>query len=81
MGSAARPVSLTPAQVAELLERGVSTEEIARLLVATGTWTGAGAAEIVSMFAHPMTRRDRSQLPVDLGWPGPADDPPPLFAA
>jgi hypothetical protein len=51
MRSAARPVSVTPAQVAELLSKGVGAQEIVRLLVATGAWSDAGAEEIVATLA------------------------------
>ena len=39
------PESLNPEQVGRLVDRGVSAEDIIRLLVATGTWSEAGAAE------------------------------------
>jgi hypothetical protein len=47
------PLSLTPEQVAMLVDRGVGTEDIVRLLVQTGTWSEAGAMEIVSSVAQP----------------------------
>jgi hypothetical protein len=37
----AGPVSISPEQVATLVDRGVGVEYIIRLLVATGTWTEA----------------------------------------
>lgn len=80
MERGARSLSVSPNQVAELLERGVGTEEIARLLVATGTWSDAGAAEIVSTIAQGDGDVGEVALPADLGWPGPPDDPPPRFA-
>ena len=42
---------MTPEQVAELVGRGVGTDDIVRLLVATGAWSEAGATEIVSTLA------------------------------
>ena len=49
----AGPVSATPTQVANLVSSGVvKTDEIIRLLVATGTWSDSGAAEIVSTIAQ-----------------------------
>ena len=80
MESVARSLSVSPDQVAGMLERGVGTEKITELLVATGTWSDAGAAEIVSTLAQ--SDGDVGEVaPVDdLGWPGPPDDPPPLFA-
>lgn len=79
MGDAARPVSVTPEQVAELLGRGVQSEEIARLLVATGTWSAAGADEIVATFADSSDNAEQNLTRADSEWPGPVDDPPPLF--
>ena len=81
MGSAARPVTVTPAQVAELVGRGVEAGEIVRLLVATGTWSESGAAEIVATLASGADDAKQNSMRADLGWPGPADDHPPLFAA
>jgi len=69
-------LSMTPEQVAELIDRGVGDDDIARLLVATGTWSEAGAMEIVSTLA-PATDAGSAEI----GWPGPPDDAPPLFAA
>jgi len=74
----ARPVSMTPEQVAMLVDRGVRTEDVVRLLVATGTWSEAGATEIVSTLAGPTA--GEGSTPADLSWPGPPDDAPPLFA-
>lgn len=68
------PVSLTPEAVANLVDRGVSGEDIIRLLVATGTWSEAGAAEIVATIVQ------RSAGPAAQRWPGPLEDVPPLFA-
>ena len=79
MKRVARSLSVSPDQVAELLEQGVGTDEIARLLVATGTWSDAGAAEIVSTFGQGDADPGRA-TPADPGWPGPPEDPPPLFA-
>jgi hypothetical protein len=72
-------VSLTPERVAELVGRGVGSEDIARLLVATGAWSEAGAEEIVSTLIAPAD--GSGTAPEELGWPGPPDDAPPLFAA
>ncbi len=80
-GNAVRPVSVTPTQVGELLGRGVDTNEVARLLVATGTWSEAGAVEIVSALGKSPGGGEQDPSQGDLGWPGPPDDPPPLFAA
>ena len=79
MKRVARSLSVSPDQVAELLERGVGTDEIARLLVATGIWSDAGAAEIVSTIGQADADPGRA-APADLGWPGPPEDPPALFA-
>ena len=72
------PVSLTPELVASLVDRGVAGDDIVRLLVATGTWSEAGAAEILA------TLVDRSAEPdsrsAEAGWPGPLEEVPPLFA-
>ena len=78
MEGVARSLSLSPDQVAELLERGVGTEQIARLLVATGSWSDAGATEIVSTLAQGDVGEVAPQA--DVGWPGAPQDPPPLFA-
>ena len=72
-------ISVSPTQVQRLLADGADLDEIARLLVATGTWSEAGATQIVSTLARPAAD-DASALP-DLAWPGPPDDAPPLFAA
>jgi hypothetical protein len=72
----ANSVSMTPERVAELVDRGVGGDDIVRLLVATGTWSEAGAMEIVSTWAPGVAPGS-----ADLGWPGPPDDAPPLFAA
>ena len=53
------PVSVTPAQVAHLVSRGVKTGEIIRLLVATGTWSDSGAAEISRRSRNSLTTRSR----------------------
>ena len=75
----AGPVSVTPEQVAKLVDRGVGAEDIIRLLVATGTWTEAGATEIVTTLAHRSA--GLSSTSTEPGWPGPIEeDPPPLFA-
>jgi hypothetical protein len=59
-------VSTTPERVAELVDRGVGGDDIVRSLVATGTWSEAGAMEIVFTLA-PATAADSG----DPGWPGP----------
>jgi len=70
-------VQMTPSQVQHLLDSGIGVGDVVRLLVATGAWTDTGAAEIVAtLTAEPA----RSSLAENLGWPGPIDDPPPLFA-
>ena len=74
------PVSVTPAQVADFLSRGVNTDEIIRLLVATGTWSESGAAEIVSTIAQQPDDANTPSIRADVRWPGPSDDPPPFFA-
>ena len=77
----AGPVSVTPTQVANLVSSGVvKTDEIIRLLVATGTWSDSGAAEIVSTIAQQPDDTNPPPKRADLQWPGPHDDPPPLFA-
>jgi hypothetical protein len=83
MASTSRPVSVTPTQVAGLLSRGVDAEEIARLLVATGAWSDAGAEEIVVTLASSCDGAEpsTSMQMDDLEWPGPIDEPPPMFAA
>jgi hypothetical protein len=81
MESVARPVSLTPAQVAELLSRGVEAHEIVRLLVATGTWSDAGPEELVATLANSSDGAEQSSIGAESGWPGPVDEPPPLFTA
>lgn len=73
-------VSVTPTQVANLVSSGVKTDEIIRLLVATGTWSDSGAAEIVSTIAQQPDDMKPPPIRADLQWPGPPDDPPPLFA-
>ena len=73
-------VSVTPTQVANLVSSGVKTDEIIRLLVATGTWSDSGAAEIVSTIAQQPDDMKPPPIGADLQWPGPPDDPPPLFA-
>ena len=51
MESGPRPVSVTPAQVADFLRQGVEPDSVMRLLVATGAWSESGAKEIVSALA------------------------------
>jgi hypothetical protein len=76
----AESVSATPEHVTEFLRKGVEPETVTRLLVATGAWSESGAEEIVSTLAPQPV--DAAQEPTsDVGWPGPPDDPPPLFAA
>lgn len=75
----ARSVSVTPEHVTEFLRRGAKPETVTRLLVATGAWSESGAEEIVSTLAPQ--RVDATQKSAgDLEWPGPPEDPPPLFA-
>ena len=59
-------VSMTPEQVARLVDRGVGADDIVRLLVSTGTWSEAGAAEIVSTLAQRPTETAR----LDVSRPG-----------
>jgi len=73
----ASSLSMTPELVATLVGRGVGTDEVVRLLVATGAWSEAGATEIVSALALPAS----DSASAHQGWPGPPDDAPPLFAA
>ena len=80
MERVARSLSLSPDQVAELLDRGVGTEKIARLLVATGSWSDAGATEIVATLAQGGGDLGEVAPKANVGWPGPPEDPPPLFA-
>jgi hypothetical protein len=79
MDDGAVPFSVTPAQVEELCSRGAAPDEIVRLLVATGAWSEAGAAEIVSTLYRPA--HESGSAASAPAWPGPPDDPPPLFAA
>ena len=76
----AGPVSVTPTQVANLVSSGVKTDEIIRLLVATGTWSDSGAVEIVSTIAQQPGDPKPPLAGADLQWPEPPDDPPPLCA-
>ena len=76
----ASPVSVTPTQVANLVSLGVKTGEIIRLLVALETWSASGAAEIPSTIAQQPDDMKPPPKRADLQWPGPPDDPPPLFA-
>ena len=69
---------MTPGQVQHLLDSGIEAGDVVRLLVATGTWSESGAAEIVATFTRP--EPGRSSVAENLGWPGPIDEPPPLFA-
>ena len=79
METAPRPVSVTPEQVTEFLRKGAEPETVKRLLVATGAWSESGAEEIVSTLATQPADATQGAIG-DLGWPGPPDDPPPLFA-
>ncbi len=67
-------VVVTPTRVEELLARGMDADEVVRLLVATGAWSESGAAEIVS------TLGQRDDQPALDPWPGPIEEPGPLFA-
>ena len=73
-------VSVTPTQVANLVSSGVKTDEIIRLLVATGTWSDSGAAEIVSTIAQQPDDMKPPSIRADVRCPGPPDDAPPFFA-
>jgi len=79
MERGAGPVSVTPEQVARLVDRGADGEEIVRLLVATGTWTEPGARAIVSTLAQHPTVTGPDLMPDEPGRPGPLEDVPPLF--
>ena len=79
MARDAGPVSITPEQVARLVERGVGTDDIVRLLVSTGSWSETGAAEIVSTLAQRRVETAES-MSAEPGWPGPVEEIPPLFA-
>jgi hypothetical protein len=74
------PVPLMPAEVENLCSRGVAPDKIVRLLVATGAWSEAGAAEIVATLSD-WSAHEPGPEPSPPGWPGPPEDPPPLFAA
>ena len=70
--------SVTPEHVTAFLRKGAKPETVTRLLVATGAWSQSGAEEIVSTLAtQPVGAAQESE---ELGWPGPPDDAPPLFA-
>ncbi len=74
-------IAVTPGFVAELLSRGVDEDDVVRLLVATGAWSESGAAEIVSMFEQHDGETTDSSAPVEpTDWPGPIEEPAPLFA-
>ena len=70
--------SITPAQVEQLLAGGSDSDEVARLLVATGAWTEEGAREIVSTLS-PSRSPSQSGAHVE-SWPGPLKEVQPLFA-
>ena len=81
MARDARPVAVTPEHVAKLVDRGVRAEDIVRVLVATGSWTEAGATEIVSTLAQVPTSTGIDLMSAaEPGWPGPFEEVPPLFA-
>ena len=69
---------MTPGQVQHLLDSGIEAGDVVRLLVATGAWSESGAAEIVASFTRAGPARGSAAE--NLGWPGPIDEPPPLFA-
>ena len=79
METAPRPVSVTPEQVTEFLRKGAEPETVKRLLVATGAWSESGAEEIVSTLATQPADGMQGAIG-DVGWQGPPDDVPPLFA-
>ena len=76
----ASSVSMTPEQVARLVDRGVAADDVVRLLVATGSWSEAGAAEIVSTLTQRPVASGLDPLSTDFAWPGPLEEVPPLFA-
>ena len=53
--------ALTPVEIRRLLDSGVQGAEVIRLLVATGNWSNAGAADIVSF----LTRGPDAFLSID----------------
>jgi hypothetical protein len=75
-----RSLSVTPEHITEFLRRGAKPDTVTQLLVATGAWSESGAREIVStLAAQPV---DATQdAAAELEWPGPPDDPPPVFSA
>jgi hypothetical protein len=60
---AALTESVTLERVKRLLDRGANEEAVIRLLVSTGQWTEAGAADIVSTLTGGPERQE-------VGWAG-----------
>jgi hypothetical protein len=74
-------IQVGPDQIRTLLEKGVDADEVARLLVATGCWSTSSASEIVSLLNNPSVTAPQQVTATagDADWPGPIDEPGPLF--
>jgi hypothetical protein len=74
-------VRVSTEDVRSLLAAGNAPGDVVRLLVATGAWSESGATEIVSTLDEPSAPHPEPGMPEgDDGWPGPIEEPPPLFA-
>lgn len=75
-------IEVSPDQIRRLLDAGADEDELARLLVATGSWSSPGAHEIVSFLNEPAGTPGQKVTATggDTDWPGPIDEPGPLFA-
>jgi hypothetical protein len=71
---------MSSAEARSLLAAGCAPGDVARLLVATGGWSESGATEMVSTLVETVAHGEPGTSEVDEGWPGPIDEPPPLFA-
>lgn len=83
-GRRAPNTALTPEATKTLLDAGESEADIIQRLVASGARTERGAVEIVRLMTTrsvKFTDGGTSEQADTSRWPGPADDPPPLFAA
>jgi hypothetical protein len=68
---------IAPHQVQQWLKDGTDHQAVVRMLVASGAWTVDGANDIVqTCSAHESAPEQIEQL----AWPGPVEEPPPLFA-
>jgi hypothetical protein len=68
---------IAPHHVQQWLNDGTDHQAVVRMLVASGAWTEDGANDIVqTVSAHELAPEPIEQL----GWPGPVEEPPPLFA-